>query len=147
MCRILQRLQHNQPTIFYCSQLLSALPTEFQSNQTTIFLAAEFDGALCEQALYASTHLCKHASTCLQKRGGHCLCFLRPLQMCLWDRPHWSPRAMSTIVLNHCAKIRGFIAKDYESLRRNKRHRESKTEKQCLQQLRLQALLPPWKEF
>ena len=105
--RVLQRFQHSQPTMFYFSQLLSAQPKEFQSNQPAIFLAADFDGSLCEQALHTSTHLCKHASTCLQKRGGNCLCFLRPLQMCLWDRPHWSPSAISAAALTHCAKIPG----------------------------------------
>ena len=34
---VLQSLQHSQPTIFYCSQLLSAQPKEFQSNQPAIF--------------------------------------------------------------------------------------------------------------
>ena len=130
--RVLQRLQHSHPTMFYCSQMVSALPTEFQSNQPAIFLAAEFDGSLCEQALHASTRFCKHALACLQKQGGHCLCFLPPLQMCLWDIPHWSPSAMGAAALTHCAKIRGFTAQNYERLRRNKRHRESKTEKQCL---------------
>ena len=29
----------------------------------------------------------------------------------VWDRPHWSPSAMSAAALTHYAKIRGSIAK------------------------------------
>ena len=84
---VLQRLQHSQPTMFCCSQLLSALPTTLQSNQPAIFLAAKFDGSLCERALHASTHFCKHASTCLSKAAGYCLCTLRSLHTCLGQNP------------------------------------------------------------
>ena len=49
------------------------------------------------------------------------------------------PNAMSATALTCCVKIRGFIAQDYERLRRNKRHRESRTEKQCSQHLRIQT--------
>ena len=101
------------------------------------FLAADFDGSLYEQALHTSTRLCKHASTYLPKFSGYCLCALRSLHF--WDGPHWSPSAVSAAMLTHCTKIRGFIAQDYESLRRDKRHREWRTEKQFLQQLRIQT--------
>ena len=63
------------------------------------------------------------------------------------NRPLWSPSAMSAAALTHCAKIRGSIEKMRKHLKRKKRHRESQTEKLCLQQPRLQSLLPPWKEF
>ena len=65
---------------------------------------------------------------------GPYVCYIR-----VWDRPHWSPSAMSTVALTHCEKIRGFIAQDYERLRWNKRHRESRTKKRCLQQLWIQT--------
>ena len=65
----------------------------------------------------------------------------------VWDRPRWSPSTMSAAALTHCAKIRGSIAKMCKHLRRKRRHRESQTEKLCLQQPRLQSLLPPGKEF
>ena len=65
----------------------------------------------------------------------------------VWDRPHWSPSAMSAAALTHCAKIRGSTAKMCKILKRKKRHRESQTEKLCLQQPRLQCLLPSGKEF
>ena len=65
----------------------------------------------------------------------------------VWNRPLWSPSAMSAAALTHCAKIRGSIAKMCKHLRRKRRHRESQTEKLCLQQPRLQSLLPPGKEF
>ena len=54
---------------------------------------------------------------------------------------------MSASALTHYAKIRGSITENYKHLRRNKRHRESGTEKQCLQQLRLQTLVPLGKEL
>ena len=65
----------------------------------------------------------------------------------VWNRPFWSPSAMSAAALTHCAKIRGSIAKMRKHLKRKKRHRESQTKKLCLQQPRLQSLLPPGKEF
>ena len=80
--RVFQRLQHSQSTVFCCSRLLSALPTKFQSNQPAIFLAAEFDGSLCEQAVHASTRPCRHALTCLPKSAGYCLCALRSIHTC-----------------------------------------------------------------
>ena len=108
--RVLQRLQHSQPTMFCCSRLLNALPKKFQSNQPAIFLAAEFDGCLCVRALDASTRFCKHVSTRLPK-----FFWILSLQLTLvtyvcWDRPRWSPSAMSAVALTHCAKIRGSIA-------------------------------------
>ena len=54
---------------------------------------------------------------------------------------------MSAAALTHYDKIRGSITENYKHLRRNRGHRESGTEKQCLQQLRLQTLLPLEKEF
>ena len=45
---VLQRLQYSQPTVFSLQRLLSMLPMESQSNQPTNFLAAEFDGSICE---------------------------------------------------------------------------------------------------
>ena len=81
--RFLHSSQHGQPTTFPRSQLLSVKSTEFQSNQPAIFLAAEFDGSLCERALYASTRLCKHASACLPKFSGYYLCALLSLHTCL----------------------------------------------------------------
>ena len=42
----------------------------------------------------------------------------------VWNRPHWSPSAMSAAALTHCAKIRGSIAENYKHLRR-KRNTES----------------------
>ena len=81
--RFLHSSQHGQPTTFPRSQLLSVQSTEFQSNQPAIFLAAEFDGSLCERALYASTRLCKHASACLPKFAGYYLCALLSLHTCL----------------------------------------------------------------
>ena len=65
----------------------------------------------------------------------------------VWNRPLWSPSAMSAAALTHCAKIRGSIAKMRKHLKPKKRHRESQTEKLCLQQPRLQSLLPSGKEF
>ena len=49
--RVLHRLQHSQPTVFYRRQLLDASLTEFQSNQPAtarVRVLAEFDGSLCE---------------------------------------------------------------------------------------------------
>ena len=60
----------------------------------------------------------------------------------VWNRPLWSPSAMSAAALTQCAKIRGSIAKMRKHLKRKKRHRESQTEKLFLQQPRLQSLLP-----
>ena len=65
----------------------------------------------------------------------------------VWDRPHRSPSAMSSAALTHYAKIRKSSAQNCKHLRRNKRNGESKTEKQCLQQPRLQTLLSPGKKF
>ena len=117
---VLQRLQHSQPTMFCSSRLLNALPKKFQSNQPAIFLAAEFDGCLCERAVDASTRFCKHVSTRLPK-----FCWILSLQLTLvtyvcWDRPRWSPSAMSAVALTHCAKIRGSIAKNCKHLRQKK---------------------------
>ena len=123
--RVLQRLQHSQPTMFCCSRLLNALPKKFQSNQPAIFLAAEFDGCLCERALDASTRFCKHVSTRLPK-----FCWILSLQLTLvtyvcWDRPRWSPSAMSAVALTHCAKIRGSIGKKLQTFETEKRDTES----------------------
>ena len=60
--------------------------------------------------------------------------------ICVWDRHHWRPSAMSAAALTHYAKIRGSIAHNHKHLRRNKGCKESRTEKQSLQQLRLQTL-------
>ena len=145
--RVLQRLQHSQPTMFCCSRLLNALPKKFQSNQPAISLAAEFDGCLCEWALDASTRFCKHVSTRLPKFSWILSLQLTLVTYVCWDRPRWSPSAMNAAALTHCAKIWGSIAENCKHLRRKKRHRESQTEKECLQQPRLQNLLPSGKEF
>ena len=118
--RVLQRLQHSQPTIFCCSRLLNALPKKFQSNQPAIFLAAEFDGCLCEWALDASTRFCKHVSTRLPKFSWILSLQLTLVTYVCWDRPRWSPSAMSAVALTHCAKIRGSITKNCKHLRQKK---------------------------
>ena len=136
--RVLQILQHSQPTMFYCSQMLSAQLNRVLINPTSHFSGGEIQLISLQKNRTPIHTPLQTCFRCLQKRGGHCLCPLRLLQMCLWDRPHCSPNAMSAAALTHYAKMRQFIAQDYERLRRNKRGRESRTEKQCLQQLRLQ---------
>ena len=49
---VLLRLQHNQPTLIYHSQLLRAPHAKFQSNQPITFLATEINESTSEQALY-----------------------------------------------------------------------------------------------
>ena len=45
----------------------------------------------------------------------------------VWDRPLWSPSAMSAAALTHCAKIRGSIA---ENCKRSRRKKDTKSHRQ-----------------
>ena len=55
------------------------------------------------------------------------------------DRPHWSPSAMNAAALTHCAKIWGFTAQYYESLRTKQKSQRVKDREQCSQKLRIQT--------
>ena len=60
----------------------------------------------------------------------------------VWNRPLWSPSAMSAAALTHCAKIRGSIAKMRKHLKQKKRHKESQTEKLAYSSLVYKACYP-----
>ena len=135
---VLHRLRHSQPTVHHCRQLHAPLHTELQSNQPATFLAAEFDGSFCETIIHAFARLCKKHITHVCESEADTVC--GPYARCLrlWDRPQWSPSAMSAVALTHCNKIRGSIAQNCKYLRGNKRQR-AKDRERSLQQLRLQS--------
>ena len=135
----------SRPRFFAVSCSASSLQSSNQTIQPFFWRLSSMD-------LFANEH-CTHPRAFANMLQHVCQSLLdiifAPYFRCThaWNRPLWSPSAMSAAALTHCAKIRGSIAKMRKHLKRKKRHRESQTEKLGLQQPRLQSLLTPGKEF